>query len=474
MLIFCSPFRYLQALFSSPVSDTLSLRLAFNCTDGLCYYQTMSICPTCVAIDKLGVRWLEAEIVERSKRVLLEMTCPKHGKFSILYCKNAQLFRRLLRPSLPDPCQKTEVIPLGFLDSREAAQQAKFSVRKSCSIVDVVGFEKDRLLTVEEMAAALDRIQSEDVRFIVRVLGKITTDVSKLNDLVNFVRIRSGCLRTLVEVPYDRIIPLCQLKDSALLHASVYPSIKYFLRRGEEEQCFLELATTLGELCQFKGIQATINLCVEKPLPHLGRVLDLMRRHKDVIRVVCITLSRPVVEVVRCAQPDSARSEADMADVDYSDILDHLQIATENELLGKGKYNCKPSPSMGCMCVLLNYENYQFYPLLRLLDLNKLYVAMQPIINEWRQFPKGRHLSLLARSKEILRQCIRPNVPLTVPPTLSAAMDFSSYTRALNDLTDSCQYLIVKRALDVGSVDVHDLIAPGEYTTLTEQLLESL
>jgi hypothetical protein len=54
-------------------------------------------------------------------------------------------------------------------------------------------------------------------------------------------------------VSYERLMLLCRLPDSIFLRPWVYPALKYFLRRGDEELCRQEIAKLVYSIQEFSG-----------------------------------------------------------------------------------------------------------------------------------------------------------------------------------------------------------------------------
>ncbi len=55
------------------------------------------------------------------------------------------------------------------------------------------------------------------------------------------------------QVSYERLMLLCRLPDSIFLRPWVYPALKYFLRRGDEELCRQEIAKLVYSIQEFSG-----------------------------------------------------------------------------------------------------------------------------------------------------------------------------------------------------------------------------
>lgn len=111
-----------------------------------------------------------------------------------------------------------------------------------------------------------------------------------------------------------------------------------------------------------------MNLCLERPFPDLTVVLDLLRRHRRIVRVIQLTVTRTPAEVVKGAAEqhqsscgkngDGSRSNGsqivfgpgkDKPTADISGLLSMIERATEGEITVEDFL----SPSIGYLMVPL-------------------------------------------------------------------------------------------------------------------------
>jgi hypothetical protein len=101
---------------------------------------------------------------------------------------------------------------------------------------------------------------------------------------------------------------LCRLPESIFLHSWTYPALKYFLRRGDEEQCREEIIKLIDSIQEFSDIQLVITLSVSRPFPALKELLSILRKESKTVRFVIIALERPPKQILRSAQLKAANS----------------------------------------------------------------------------------------------------------------------------------------------------------------------
>jgi len=113
------------------------------------------------------------------------------------------------------------------------------------------------------------------------------------------------------------------------------------------------------------------------------------------------------------------------------------------------RYQFRASPYCGYGTVLVNTENYCSVPFTRLINFERLYRDITPLLPKLLKSDLG--LTTLSKLKSILDQCALPGV--TLPNMLSYILDSSKLTQAL-EFIDSMQFFILHNHMDVTNLDM--------------------
>src|SRR5699024_5012961 len=103
-------------------------------------------------------------------------------------------------------------------------------------------------------------------RFILKICGKMATDLKTLN---RKILVAYGELKDkqpiFVQLSIERLILLSRLDDTAFLKPRIFPSLKYFLKKGDEEQCLNEIKHLFHSLRELIGIKVIVSISIENP-----------------------------------------------------------------------------------------------------------------------------------------------------------------------------------------------------------------
>jgi hypothetical protein len=298
--------RYIAAVAGdAELGGSVLFRTRMGATDGLVLYKTFSTCPICTVLDRAGIVWLPAVVEELQTKVYLSPNCPKHGISRTLRCSNAEFFRRMVQRNLRGGAAALDPAAPGWLGAvaaagLEAAKRTHVpSIKTRCAVVDLPLFEGGEFITDARIVAAC--ANAEAARAILRVQGKLASDVQQLNAKVLTAAAVSKTI-VIAEMSHDRLIQLAALPDSCVLSRRVLPAVRYFLQRGEEKKCHQDLVATIAELSSFSEVQLYVTLCVERPFPDLTWTLRMLRRHCEMVRFISVSLSRPREQVQNSAK----------------------------------------------------------------------------------------------------------------------------------------------------------------------------
>lgn len=121
-----------------------------------------------------------------------------------------------------------------------------------------------------------------------------------LNEKAAFIESLAPELPIVIEVSFERLLVLCQLENSIFKSSHVFPSLKYFLKAGEEDTCVSELEKLIETLQKYEGIQMMCSIAVDRPFPDLSKLLELFKMHPSLIRIVLFSLERSPKQLLEC------------------------------------------------------------------------------------------------------------------------------------------------------------------------------
>ena len=98
---------------------------------------------------------------------------------------------------------------------------------------------------------------------------------------------------------FERLHLIGRQPNSVLYKGNVYPSVKYFVRAGDEAQCEQELGFLLSSLRDFTDIHLVVTLLIERPFPRLDSILQFLRRQTGFVRFIVLSLQRSPGELIK-------------------------------------------------------------------------------------------------------------------------------------------------------------------------------
>jgi hypothetical protein len=189
-------------------------------------------------------------------------------------------------------------------------------------VAEIIMFENNLYITEEALTSKISSLQrlyqASKTLFVLKLSGKLAPNLATLNEKILFA---FGLLKrnepVLVELSYERMKILSSLSDSCFLHPRIYPSLKYYIRQGDEENAQSEIFELLKSLKEFAGIKIVVSISIQKPWPNLTPLLNLLRKDfVGLVRLIELTLERSpsvMVESVQRVIERRKKEEADMA-----------------------------------------------------------------------------------------------------------------------------------------------------------------
>lgn len=135
----------------------------------------------------------------------------------------------------------------------------------------------------------------EDLTYILKLEGKICTDMEKLNERVEFItKLHKG--PTVLECTYDRLILVSRLPNSVFQCPYVYPAVKYYFKSGQEEDCIQEMERFHKNITiEFEEMASMCTIVLERTdfaWPNLSGILKLVRSNPKFWRYVIFSAER--------------------------------------------------------------------------------------------------------------------------------------------------------------------------------------
>jgi uncharacterized radical SAM superfamily Fe-S cluster-containing enzyme len=155
----------------------------------------------------------------------------------------------------------------------------------------------------------------------------------------------------------------------------------------------------------------------------------LLRGMRGLIRFILIELERSpsaiMSQFAASGGEDAAANCEQAASADPMELLSMFEEMTGGEisqsdffpasvgcilepfiaLMGMGSYNIRPSPFCGFATLLINSDTLHSVPLSRLLDVEKLYSKMVPLLPKLRKSGASIGLTTGLQLKEIVKKC---------------------------------------------------------------------
>lgn len=165
-------------------------------------------------------------------------------------------------------------------------------------VTEIVLYENSTYTTNETIQTHVEALQKLYIAskklFILKLSGKLAPNLATLNEQILFA---FGLLKrnepVLVELTYERLKLLAGLNDSCFLHPRIYPSLKYYIRAGDEESARVQIKELLDILKEFAGIKVVVSLSLQLPWPDLMPLLTMLRKeYRGLVRMIEMTLER--------------------------------------------------------------------------------------------------------------------------------------------------------------------------------------
>jgi hypothetical protein len=304
-------------------------------------YATATVCPACTVGERRPHAFLPARVVfDLNLGAVQRATCPHHGEQALQLAASPALAWRLMEPTIAGINAQTaqDTYALAPALPRAARRLARLCALSSAAarrgpsgggdgppedgpaasawpaVHDVSVVTPSRqLLTEAQLEAHLDRVNPKEAamkdggqRTLLRLRAPLFAgDIASLNALLKHALAVTRGRRLCLELAPERHAAIAQLPDSVLLSPRVYPHVRGYVKRGRELNARMELVAAMGELASFEGISVAAELCVERPWPDLEPLFDSLLRRKMMVRLIVVTLGRPVQQVMRASSPVS-------------------------------------------------------------------------------------------------------------------------------------------------------------------------
>ena len=149
------------------------------------------------------------------------------------------------------------------------------------------------------------------------------------------------------------------------------------------------------------------------------------------------------------------------------------------EKLGVGSYNLACGTVAGAVTVLLNSHDLASVPASRLVDMEKLFDGLVPVLNKGGSSGGGKSkgrwpslVSLVSTAKRALKNAVVATEGVKLPSMISLLLS-SSFSVDSIALAAKTQVLLVHSECDIASLDVEQALAPLALTRLLAKVLQS-
>lgn len=184
-------------------------------------------------------------------------------------------------------------------------------------ICEVTLYENGAYIPNEALSqkiASLQRLYTDKI-FILKLSGKLAPNLSILNEKILYC---FGLLKknepVLVDLSSERMQLLSGLSDSCFLHPRIYPSLRYYIRQGDEEQAQGEIRTLLTSIKQFTGIKVVISISLQKPFPNIMPLLNMLRKDfVGLVRLIELKLERAPSLIVESVKKADERRKTEIS-----------------------------------------------------------------------------------------------------------------------------------------------------------------
>jgi len=450
-------------------------------SDSKLIYSTYSVCPKCALIERKGLDWQPATVIERNGRIFLVAKCKTHGDIETLYCSNPEFFKKTLSFNFDLPGTEVPATP----DIEDIKAKLKYTPQSANLplALELPLWENGDFVSDKDLKQRIDSYKAlypPTRQFVLKVLAKLAMDIPILNSKLIYVESLISGNMILLEASYERLVLLCREENSIFLKPNVYPSLKYFLKQGDEQLCMEELLNLFQELKAYAGIQLMVTLCLSRPYPTLNDLLRFMREQYGFIRMVVISMERSPKELVESLAKNDANPSLKLdkgiplnavESVDVYELLEHIQKCSRNTmtvddffpasiaamlepfltLMGYGFYFMRPSAFCGYIACMVNTEkSFTSYPVSRLFDFEKLFNDMKPVLPRLQDGKIG--IMNAKKLKKIFMDCANPNKgPL---PDLYEYLTDKTLADDTRKFIQNLQFFVVHNNMDIAAVDM--------------------
>jgi hypothetical protein len=409
----------------------------------------------------------------------MRVRCNIHGCQETLVCSNVPWYNKMWSVA------NVSFNDCSIVDMEDLKKKRKTRTQVLPFIVELNVFMNDQFLKTEDIDAQLKHIRltyPKNIDYIIKISGKLVNDMEVMSQIVLDVHAKTNA-RILVQVSVERLIILSKLPNSCFYKSRIYPSIKYFLVKGEEKLCLDDIIQVIGALKAFDGIKLAVSVSVEKPMADLSSLLAFLRVQYKTVKFIEIVIERSPKNILKAMNtiPSTQNIPKQMMAtnmerkniytdiVDPYDVLQTIQEVTDGTIsindfypvsmaqifepflpnLNIERYQFRPSPFCGYGTVLVNNDEYFSVPFTRLINFEKLYKELTPILPKIVNSDIG--LSTISKLKTIIDNCAMPGVKL--PNIISYLIDSSKLKQVL-ELIDSMQFFILHNHMDVTNLDM--------------------
>jgi hypothetical protein len=188
-------------------------------------------------------------------------------------------------------------------------------------VAEIILFENNDYIADDVLKAKIGSLQrlynASKHLFVLKLSGKLAPNLATLNDKIMFAY---GLLQrsepVLVELSYERMKLLASLPESCFLHGRIYPSLKYYIRQGDEENSKEEIKLLLNLLKQFSGIKVVVSISIQQPWPNIMPLLKMLREDfLGLVRMIEFTLERSPSVMVESVKRVVERREQEKAEL---------------------------------------------------------------------------------------------------------------------------------------------------------------
>jgi acyl carrier protein len=348
-----------------------------------------------------------------------------------------------------------------------------------------------RDIEIEEELLRIRAMYPSGYSFVIRLTGGLVPKelMPELNRKISSI-LEYGAAKEcpiLVDLSFERMIDLANLPDSVLLKGLIYPLVRYFLIKGEEKQCVSELTDVLEAVSTIEDIQVALAINVDAPYADMKPILDFVKSNKNLIRMALFSRERAPMRLYRRFSsrtaaasstdtdnndPDSSQqSQHEHKDVDSLDpceLIDALQKASGSKLnmddfvpmsfaralepllkmSGWGQYCLRASPLCLFGTVLINTDKVQDEPITRFLDLQKVFLELQPALRQIERKTAGPWT--LKTINKVISRCTQPNQQL---PNVMSYLRDDAKSGELKGFLKNMQFIVIHNNMDFAAID---------------------